>query len=292
LERPFKGRTYGIMMFPQIFETFQQIQYIMLIELVSSSFISLDKNTSEKSHSLNPQALSDAFSKIFDNVPPEKTRDISPPKSVETKIRTSFTQPVEILPPLSQFAGLEPINIGPERPWQNSKFDQVKELMTKIQVGYSKEKPGIYPYLLEFALSKNDENTQELYKIVNEIMHDINETSKPQKMLANTPSKPALKQKQYEIIYDAKLHAKVQRESRKPLTNKDIKERKQHIKLMIKTGNEEIKKEITNIEHNTEPEKEKKVKLSDAPPVCVFLIPPEEVLKNGPFTRNSQSPLN
>jgi len=167
------------------------------------------------------------------------------------------------------------------RQLQSNYLEEVKELANKAQ---SKYKEGVYCYLFEMMNNSSDEDTTKLCHIISNTLKHI----APEPKCESKTMKPSLKQKEYEIRYYPKLHAKAKRDAMRPVTYQDLEERKEYIAEKIKIGNEEIAKEIQLLSNEPQDTTKKKVQVSNTPPKYLRLIHPSSIMKNGTFLRHSQ----
>ena len=175
--------------------------------------------------------------------------------------------------------------IDKETTWEKLRFEEIKELSAHIKAAHNAG-AGLYPYLFELFEHNGDESTYELCDLLSSVMQQIK--TPVQNKGSVTPAKSSLKQKDYVINYNAKLHAKVKREALRPVTRRDLEERHEYIANQIKVGNEAFERERQSFTQDPQPEKERRVKLSDVPD-CIQLISPHQIMKNGAFTRNAST---
>ncbi len=258
IERPFKGRTYGLVLFPQLFESLQRIPGIFTLDLADCKFISLSYSQSA------PVPQLQSFAKT-------EYKILEP--------RKSHSQPVSFAVTQSSASDLQ-TDVPPEtaRVWDKLRVEEVKSLAAKVCVG-----PGTLPYLFDLAERRNDEAAFKLCGVVSEIMQDLKQPQ-PQQVKLPTPMKPSLKQKEYLINYNAKLRTKAQRDAARKVTYRDLEERQNYIATQIRTGNEIFEREMRSLSQGPLPERQRKVKLSDTPNY-LNLISPSQVLQNGAFAK-------
>ena len=256
LERPFKGRIYGLILFPKVFETLQKLDYVKSIDINNWTFATLKPSLQAPiQFKQNKDLLSSQNSGI----------DISSlvTTSTQSEVQSQTTTQCKL--------------------WEGP-LDEIRELADKVQ---SKYKGGVYPYLFELSNISSDEGTKKLCSIISNIMKKV--TPEPKRPISI--KKPTLKQKEYNILYDPKLHAKVKRQAMRGITYQDLEDRKEYIAEKIRIGNEEIEKEMKLILKSKDECIKKKVRVSDIPTECVRLISPVSIMRDGVFSRESQFPL-
>lgn len=245
IERPFKGRIHGLILFPKVFETIKGLSCIAKVELANWSFLELKGNTAK-------------HVKI-----PKSEKDADQSQGELGVVSTQATQ-----------------DAATSKSWQNTYLEETKELGSKVQ---SKYKDGVYPYLFEMMSNSAEEDTIKLCHIISNTLRQIT----PEPKCELKVMKPTLKQKDYEIRYNPKLHAKAKRDAMRPVTYQDLEDRKEYIAEKIRTGNEEIAREIQQLS-NVPGSRQKKVQVSSIPPEYLRIIQPTSVMKNGTFLRESQ----
>eukprot|EP00826_Nyctotherus_ovalis_P007203 TRINITY_DN11783_c0_g2_i1.p1 TRINITY_DN11783_c0_g2~~TRINITY_DN11783_c0_g2_i1.p1 ORF type:complete len:261 (+),score=67.68 TRINITY_DN11783_c0_g2_i1:878-1660(+) len=245
IERPFKGRIHGLILFPKVFETIKGLPCVAEVELANWSFLELKGNTAK-------------HVKISKG---EKDVDQYP-----TEVGTLSTQATQ--------------DAAASKSWQNTYLEETKELGSKMQ---SKYKDGVYPYLFEMMNNSPEEDTIRLCHIISNTLKQIT----PEPKCELKVMKPTLKQKDYKIRYNPKLHAKAKRDAMRPVTYQDLEDRKEYIAEKIRIGNEEIAKELQQLSNDPD-NRQKKVKVSSIPPEYLRIIQPTSIMKNGTFLRESQ----